>query len=131
MPDTLLNALPPIFSAHPELKLVILFGSAVTGQLRPSSDIDLAVQGEGPLNAATKMSLIANLATVTGRAIDLVDLHTVGAPLLAQILRHGKRLHGSDTAYAQLVTRHLADEADFLPYYRRTLAERREAWIGR
>jgi hypothetical protein len=36
--------------------------------------------------------------------VDLVDLHTVGEPLLGQILRHGKRLLGGGTCYADLNT---------------------------
>jgi len=118
-------------AAHPEMRLVILFGSAAAGTERPDSDIDIAVQADRPLDAAAKMGLIAELAQVTGRAIDLVDLCAVGEPLLAQIIKHGRRLVGSDEAYSRLITRHLVEEADFLPYYRRLLAERRSAWIAR
>jgi hypothetical protein len=50
---------------------------------------------------------------------------------LGQILRHGTRLLGSETAYADLIRRHLFDQADFLPYRRRILAERRRGWIGK
>ena len=130
MSGTLVAALKTALAAHSELTLAILFGSAAEGRQRPDSDVDLAVQGAAALDVDARMRLIAELATATGRAIDLVDLHTVGAPLLAQILRHGKRLLGSDEAYARLVSRHLVDEADFLPLHRRILAERRRSWIG-
>jgi hypothetical protein len=63
--------------------------------------------------------------------VDLIDLKRTGEPLLGQILKHGVRLMGSDTDYAALLTRHLFDAADFLPYRNRILAERRRAWIGR
>jgi hypothetical protein len=66
-----------------------------------------------------------------GRPIDLVDIHAIGEPLLGQILKHGKRILGSDTHYANLIRRHLFDVADFLPYRNRILAERRQAWIGK
>ncbi|RTZ76996.1 MAG: nucleotidyltransferase domain-containing protein [Gammaproteobacteria bacterium] len=82
------------------------------------------------MNAEQKMQLISDLATVTGRPIDLIDLQTVGEPLLGQILKQGIRLHGSDTDYGKLLARHLLDEADFMPYYRRILRERRKKWIG-
>ena len=71
------------------------------------------------------------LAERTGRSVDLVDLHTVGEPLLGQILRHGKRLLGGGTCYATLIRRNLFDQADYLPYRSRNLAERRRAWIGK
>ena len=64
------------------------------------------------------------------RAIDLIDLSVAGEPLLGQIVRHGKRLMGSDEAYGKLISRHLMDQADFMPYRNRILAERRAAWIG-
>ena len=131
MSDAHYESLQTVFAGHPEIRLVMLFGSAAAGTERPGSDIDIAVQADRPLDTTTKMSLIAELALTTGRAIDLVDLNTVGAPSLAQIVRHGKRLIDSDAAYARLITRHLIDEADFLPYYRRILVERRSAWIGR
>jgi uncharacterized protein len=37
---------------------------------------------------------------------------------------------GSSTDFAVLVSRHLVDQADFMPYVNRMLAERRRAWIG-
>jgi hypothetical protein len=75
------------------------------------------------------MALISELARRTGRPVDLVDLHAVGEPLLGQILRHGKRILGGDTHYANLIRRHLFDQADYLPYRNRILAERRRAWL--
>ncbi len=41
----------------------------------------------------------------------------------------GKRLVGANRDYAELLTRHLFDQADFLPYRERLLAERRKAWM--
>jgi hypothetical protein len=89
------------------------------------------VQKSGLLAAADKIALIENLAQATGLPIDLIDLKLAGEPLLGQILKHGVRLLGSDEDYAALLTRHLFDAADFLPYRRRILAERRQAWIGK
>jgi len=60
----------------------------------------------------------------------LVDLSTVGEPLLGQILSGGTRILGDDVRYARMVTRHLFNQADFMPYQSRILRERRQAWIG-
>ena len=117
-----------VIHSHPEIQLAILFGSLATGRARPDSDLDLAVAADHPLDAEATLQLIADLAAAVGRP---VDLSTAGEPLLAQILKTGKRLAGSDERYAALITRHLFDKADFMPYYRRILAERRRAWIGR
>jgi uncharacterized protein len=113
------------------MRLAILFGSRATGRATAHSDLDLAVQTSALLTAADKIALIEKLAQATGLPIDLIDLKLAGEPLLGQILKHGVRLLGSDEDYAALLTRHLFDAADFLPYRRRILAERRQAWIGK
>ena len=119
-----------MLSAFPRIELAIVFGSVACGRERPHSDIDIAVAERRALSAEQKIALIEALAERTGRPIDLIDLRTVGAPLLGQILRHGRRLLGTDRAYGELISRHLIDQADFMPYHDRILAERRAAWIG-
>ena len=121
----------PVLSMHPEIRLALLFGSTATGEQHAESDLDLAVDAGMPLGTQARITLIGELAEATGRPVDLVDLRTVGEPLLGQIVVHGKRLKGDDVAYAELIRRHLFDEADFMPYYRRVLAERRQAWIAK
>jgi predicted nucleotidyltransferase len=116
---------------HPHVKLAVVFGSLAAGAARPDSDLDLAVADDRPLSADARMALIADLAEHVGRPVDLIDLTRTGEPLLGQILAHGRRILGSDERYADLLRRHLFDEADFAPYRRRILAERRRAWIGR
>ncbi|MBU0500269.1 MAG: nucleotidyltransferase domain-containing protein [Gammaproteobacteria bacterium] len=112
------------------IRLAYLFGSLAKGNERPDSDIDIAVKADAPLTPQQKIDLIEELATLTGRPVDLVDLRQAGEPLTGQILSHGKRLLGSDEEHAALICRHLFDQADFLPYRDRILAERRSAWIG-
>ncbi len=119
-----------VLARHPHIELAILFGSLATGQARPDSDLDLAVAGAALLTPEESSALIADLADNLGRPVDLIDLATVGEPLLGQILRHGRRVLGSDARYASLLSRHLFDMADFVPYRSRILAERRRAWIG-
>lgn len=125
------HRLRQILSEHGGVRLAILFGSQATGRAAPHSDLDLAVQMTAPLTADDKIALIEKLAQATGLPVDLIDLKRVGEPLLGQILKHGVRLLGSDTEYAAVVSRHLFDAADFLPYRNRILDERRQAWIGR
>jgi len=124
-------AIRAVLARHSEIRLAILFGSMATGHVSRDSDIDLAVSAERPLKADEKMALMAELAEATGRPIDLIDLHAVGAPLLGQIIKRGQRVWGTDERYAELIKRHLFEEADFMPYYRRMLGERRAAWIGK
>ena len=109
-----------------DIRLAIVFGSLAAGRARPDSDLDIAVAADAPLTAERKMALIGELAGVTGRSVDLIDLEPVGEPLLGQILGGGRRLLGTDQAYAELLRRHLFDQADFR---QRMLRERREAWL--
>lgn len=119
-----------VLKNFPRIEQAILFGSVASGKARPDSDLDLAVGAPSALTADEKLALITSLALQTGRPIDLIDLKVAAEPLLGQILRHGRRLLGSNTAYAQLITRHVMDQADFLPYRNRILSERRATWIG-
>jgi uncharacterized protein len=134
MKDTQRNMdeqLRALLAGFPQLELALLFGSFARDEQRPASDIDIAVAAHRALTAAEKIALVEALAEHTGRPIDLVDLKVAVEPLLGQILRHGRRLLGSDNAYGQLISRHLFEQADFLPYRARVLAERRAAWIGK
>jgi predicted nucleotidyltransferase len=124
--ETLIQA---ALAPHPEIRQAILFGSLATGHGRYDSDVDLAIDAGQPLEIEAKMTLMAELAERTGRPVDLIDLRTIGEPLLGQILKHGKRILGEDGLYAELIKRHVFDEADFMPYYRRILRERRRTWI--
>lgn len=125
------NRIRQVLEQHGSIAMAILFGSLAGARATAQSDLDLAVLMGVPLSAETKMILIGELSQVIGRPIDLVDLRVVGEPLLGQILKHGVRLFGSDIDYAGLLKRHLFEEADFMPYRRRILAERRQAWIGK
>ena len=129
--QNLIRAILAVLDTQPGIRLAILFGSLAAGRERADSDLDLAVDAGHRLTASEKLALMTELAERTGRPVDLVDLHAVGEPLLGQILRHGKKLLGGGTCYANLIRRHLFDQEDFLPYRTRILSERRRAWIGK
>lgn len=112
------------------LTAAIVFGSVARGSANAESDLDLAVVAEHELSAGQRSHLIEQLAEVTGRPVDLVDLRRVGEPLLGEILRDGLRLFGADDMMKALILRHIYADADFVPLQRRILAERRQAWIG-
>jgi predicted nucleotidyltransferase len=125
------NRIQQVLAQYGGVRMAILFGSLAGARATPQSDLDLAVLMGTRLPTETKMALISELSQAIGRPVDLVDLRVAGEPLLGQILKHGVRLFGSDSDYAELLKRHLFEEADFMPYRRRILAERRQAWIGK
>lgn len=127
---TVLRALDEVLAGHPELRIAILFGSLAAGTAGPGSDLDLGVAADRPLDADDKSTLVADLALALGRPVDLVDLRTAGEPLLGQVLTQGVVLRRDPRLLAELIKRHVFDQADFVPYRERILKERLEAWTG-
>jgi predicted nucleotidyltransferase len=124
-------AIERVLACHPSIVVAILFGSLAAGHSRNDSDLDLAVTSTTPLDPQIRIQLIEELAVLLGRPIDLIDLAQTHGPLLQQILTKGRLLICTDrTRYADLLLRVVYEEADVMPYYRRILAERRQAWIG-
>jgi predicted nucleotidyltransferase len=127
----LTRAILAAIDTQPGIRLAILFGSLAAGPERVNSDLDLAIDAGRRLTTGERLALTVELAKLMGRPVDLVDLYAVGEPLLGQIIRHGKRLLGGGTCYADLIRRHLFDQANYLSYRSRILTERRRAWIGK
>ena len=120
-----------VLADFPDITLALLFSSVASGRARSDSDLDIAVLARHPLGVAPHIALTQALAEKTGRPIDLIDLATAPEPLLGQIVQNGQRILGDDNSYARLIQRHLIEQADFMPYRNRVLAERRMAWIGK
>ncbi len=68
---------------------VILFGSLATGDVRETSDVDLAVAG---LEPGTYFSALADLMTLFEVPVDLVCLERAGGSLLDAITTEGREL---------------------------------------
>jgi len=126
---TLDEQIRAIIGNRPDIRLAMIFGSLVSGRGDRGSDLDLAVYTGRPIDSDDKLELIQSLSEKIGRPVDLIDLAIVGEPLLGQIIQHGRILYGDKADYAKLATRHLVNQADFVPYQYRLLAERRRRWI--
>jgi predicted nucleotidyltransferase len=111
--------LKDVLTQFPALVLALVFGSVAQGRERADSELDIAVAARQPLTPVERMNIIAALAEQTGRPVDLIDLYGVAEPLLGQIVRHGRRLLASDGAYGNLISKHLFEQADFMPYRNR------------
>lgn len=128
--DQTLSSLSRLLAEQADLQVGIVFGSVARGCARPDSDIDIAVLADEPLDAERKRQLIEAVAQATGRPVDLVDLRTAGVAVTRSALLGGRRLFcRNNAAYAAVLSRMLADSADFLPYRERLLKERLDAWI--
>ena len=116
-----------ILRRRPNIRLAILFGSRAGGNVHPDSDIDLALLADEPLSRATVLELMEAIGGEFGCPVDIIDLYHVPQPITGQVFK-GIRLLGDNRTYAELLTRHLIDSADFLPMRHRVLAERQAAW---
>lgn len=119
------------FNRREDVVVAILFGSTVTNRLNFESDIDIAVLLDAPLLAAKKEEMIDDIAKVTGRPVDLVDLHHAHGTILRQILSKGVRLVcRSSVNLAHLIRKSIYEQADFQCYIDRIHLGRRKRWIG-
>ena len=75
-----------------DIELACVFGSFADGRQTPASDIDVAVAARAPIGAQRRLELIDAIASVTGRPVDLVDLHRAGPLVPTQALTKGKRI---------------------------------------
>ena len=107
------------------LLLVIVFGSAASGSQNSRSDIDVAVYPRKKITAGQRHQISAEIATATGRTVDLVDLSDADGGLLRQILRNGRMLFSKRPAILGFLTeRMLAWQEDFEPQLNHMLASR-------
>lgn len=117
-----------ILSRYPQIRLAILFGSQADGSAGPQSDIDLGLLADAPLGPSLTLELIEQLAMACGRPVDIVDMFYGPEPIMGQIFK-GRKLLGDHATYADQLSRHLLNEADFMPLYERIIRERRAEWI--
>jgi predicted nucleotidyltransferase len=114
-----------------EIKLCIVFGSVPSGKESIGSDLDIAVAGRQPLSEAKILELVEAFAEASNREIDLIDLNTAAGPIFKQALSKGVVVLNLDkNLYAGLISRMLFNESDFMPYYYRTLEERRKRFLN-
>ena len=112
-----------------DIDFAILFGSCARGSSTFDSDIDIAIKLNSPLFLEKKIQLIQLISEKSGRTVDLVDLQTVGEPLLSQIIKYGVVLKGDNQMFTKLAIKNVYANEDFLPYIKRSLQARREKWI--
>lgn len=72
------------------------FGSRVTGDAGPESDLDLAVLVEGKADVVGLWRLAGELADRAGCPVDLLDLRTASTVMQYQIITTGRRLWAGD-----------------------------------
>ncbi|SIR37796.1 type VII toxin-antitoxin system MntA family adenylyltransferase antitoxin [Domibacillus enclensis] len=72
---------------------IILFGSFAKERNRPESDLDLAYFSEKALSSYERFELAGELAIITGREVDLVDLKKADTIFTMQIFSQGEPIY--------------------------------------
>lgn len=114
------------------LRLILQFGSTVSGKLHARSDVDLALLLEQPeLSLANYAELEHELQTLfPGRQIDLAILNRADPLLLKQVAEGCRRVYGSDAEFQRfrlLAFKRYQDHRRFLDLERRFVARTLDA----
>lgn len=80
----------------PGLLAIYAFGSRITGNATPDSDLDLAVLVEGHADIIALFNLSSDLADLAGCDVDLVDLRAASTVMQHQIIQTGVRWWAKD-----------------------------------
>ena len=120
--DLLEQARTRILAAIPDAVAIYAFGSTVTDQRGPDSDLDLAVLGRQPLPARDLYDLARSLEVDLGLDVDLVDLIHAPTVLRYEVITRGRRIHCADRDLAvEFEGRSLAEYGrfteDFAPLF--------------
>jgi len=128
--NNLIAKLRDVLSQEPGLEFAMLYGSVAAGKERQDSDVDIAVCFETPLDFNRKADLVLRLEAAIARSIDLADIASLNGTILKQVLTKGcvivERKLGSREKQN---SRMLYNQADMMPYVRRTLKERQRRFL--
>jgi predicted nucleotidyltransferase len=129
----LISRLETYFRERPEaFAAAYVFGSVSNCTAKPNSDLDIAVMPLQPITAESKMALIKDLAEISGRPIDIVDLSTANGAILKQALTTGRRLaNNNNTKNAEAFSRMLAYETDLAPQIKAAEKQQVRAWMSK
>lgn len=91
--DIISDAVRNFSLSHDLIAAVYLFGSAARGNLRESSDVDIAVMTTSQISTMKRINWETELSNILRRDVDLVVFSQVGSLLQHQVLKYGKLVY--------------------------------------
>lgn len=85
-----------LLRVFPRLELAYLLGSYETPYEKPTSDIDLAIWLENPLDEVVRFKFQEQLSLVFKRDVDLIDLYTASTVMRFEVVSKGRLLFKKD-----------------------------------
>ncbi len=126
----IISQIEEVLDGFPTILVATLFGSAARDRMSPMSDVDIAVAGAAPLGFETRLELTVALSERLHREVDLVDLQSVSGLIMTEALCKGVLVRNTKPeTYAELIKKMWYHEADFMPIYRRIMAERTRRFL--
>lgn len=89
MTSELKDKIQKVFKEFPEIEIVTLFGSASSGQLQQTSDVDIAVAAKKKISNEIRTDIYMALEESLARDIDIIDLNAVNGYILQKALCGG------------------------------------------
>ena len=114
----MIDELRRVLEAERDVAYALLFGSGGRGALRPTSDVDVAIElrADAPRDTGAIGSLAARLESAAGRKVDLVLMDEASSPLAYRIFRDGRVILERDhAALAARKARVILEYLDFKP----------------
>jgi hypothetical protein len=123
-----LAKLRKVFKNYPPVDAVYLFGSSLTGNTHPESDVDLAVVTTDPTLSSRKLDLLTDLARIGFCRVDLVFFAEADIVLQFEIVRRNAVLYQKDnfdrgTIFSNTVRKYL-DFSHYLQVQRTAYKQR-------
>ena len=117
LPPELLERLQTALRGGPPVRLAVLFGSTVRAQIRPDSDVDIAIlPDQSGLDDEDELSLARELTLAARAEVDLVRLDTASTLLKWQIATTGIPLtERAPGEFARFQARAASEYIEFAP----------------
>jgi len=96
--NSIVNQLNNFTSSYDNIIALYLFGSAATGKIRQSSDIDIAVMSTSDIDSFKRVQMETELSNLLNRDVDLVVFHQADVLLQHQILKYGNLIYENDSS---------------------------------
>ena len=88
-----------------DLKMILLFGSQVSGKSKNDSDVDIAYLDNQPLDVKKKVDLNSELVDLfVNDRIDQVNLKTASPLLLSEVAKNSQLIFGEQIDYIKFKT---------------------------
>ena len=120
-----LSAIEQEIDRDPRILSAYVLGSAVSGRMRPDSDLDIAVLpvAGGPLSQGDISELSATLSLASGRVVDVGILSSRNLIYASEALLKGRRFFCRDTFQTDLAVATLLGLAARFKFERREIID--------